>query len=69
MERGDKINQNIWAFTVTEQVRITPEAIPFGASACASVSLRDDPAAVRWMGHLCALEETELHRAHIIGPD
>lgn len=43
MERGDKINQNIWDLTVTEQVRITPEAIHFGVSACASVPLRKRP--------------------------
>lgn len=33
MERGYKINQNIWDLTAREQVRITPEAIQFGASA------------------------------------
>lgn len=40
MVMGDEINQNIEDLTAREQVRITPEAIQFGGSACASLPLR-----------------------------
>lgn len=48
MERGDKINQNIWDLTVREQVRITPEAIHFWSlGLCQSATEEPNAAAAR----------------------
>lgn len=41
MEKGDKTNHNCWDLIVREQVRITPEAIQFGASASGSLLWRN----------------------------